>query len=509
VKGRIMESAIRPLEEVQIRLLRQAEADTFSGVTARRLVMTVGLILSDSAALLLSGWGAVKIRAIMGEFPVLRSLSLSPYFNQDHYPRLIPLLLLFHLMYASRRLYPTIGLNRVDELRLLTISTTLVATLYATILFLFQQGLAYSRVVFALFWMLSLLLVPTARVLGRKILVRLSLWGVPAGIVGGGQRTDWAVNFLASHRNLGLRPVIVFDGNSQADREIANAGRVDFAFLDHPCSKLLLKRLDTLIVVQAETSTKVLSYLVSEVNHSLPRIMIMPDLPQVGSIWVRPVDLGGVLGLKIRNNLASHWQRFLKRSLDLALGLLLALAALPLLLLIAAAIELDSRGPIFYGQKRIGYNGRPFTCWKFRTMVCGAEESLQTYLKLHPSARVEWESAHKLKGDPRITWGGKLLRKLSLDELPQLWNVLKGDMSLVGPRPIIPAEFCHYEEAFALYSSVRPGITGLWQVSGRNDVGYQTRVSLDSYYVRNWSVWLDLYILARTPIAVISHQGAY
>jgi lipopolysaccharide/colanic/teichoic acid biosynthesis glycosyltransferase len=142
-------------------------------------------------------------------------------------------------------------------------------------------------------------------------------------------------------------------------------------------------------------------------------------------------------------------------------------------------------------------------------MVKDADERLQTCLILHAELREEWDTSQKLKDDPRITRVGKLLRKFSLDELPQLWNVLKGEMSLVGPRPIVDAETNHYGDGLGLYESVRPGMTGLWQVSGRNDIGYSTRVSLDSYYVRNWSVWLDLYILARTPIAVFSRDGAY
>jgi Undecaprenyl-phosphate galactose phosphotransferase WbaP len=417
--------------------------------------------------------------------------------------------MIFILVYASRRLYPTIGLNRVDEMRLLTISTSLVVTLYATILFLLQQGLVYSRFVFALFWVLAILLVPISRVIMRRLLARLSLWGVPVGIVGSGPKTSWTAAFLASHPNLGFLPAILFDGAGEFDEDEKEPARVDLGILEHARSKALLKNIDTLVVIQDETPEHILASLVSEVNRSLPRIVMMPDLPQVSSIWVRPIDLGGVLALKIRSNLANPWQGFLKRTLDLALGLLLMLIALPVMALIAAAIKLDSRGSLFYSHRRIGYAGRYFKCRKFRTMVKDADERLQTYLILHAELREEWDTSQKLKDDPRITRVGKLLRKFSLDELPQLWNVLKGEMSLVGPRPIVDAETNHYGDGLGLYESVRPGMTGLWQVSGRNDIGYSTRVSLDSYYVRNWSVWLDLYILARTPIAVFSRDGAY
>jgi Undecaprenyl-phosphate galactose phosphotransferase WbaP len=183
-------------------------------------------------------------------------------------------------------------------------------------------------------------------------------------------------------------------------------------------------------------------------------------------------------------------------------------AGFPLWLMIAAAIKLDSRGQVFYGHRRL-HGSEDFTAWKFRTMVPNADSVLERYLHENPEMREEWERDHKLKSDPRITRVGSLLRTTSMDEIPQLWNVLKGDMSLIGPRPIVEAEAEKYGKRFGLYERVKPGLTGLWQVSGRNDTTYQERVYLDSYYVRHWSVWLDLYILARTVGVVFSRSGAY
>jgi Undecaprenyl-phosphate galactose phosphotransferase WbaP len=183
--------------------------------------------------------------------------------------------------------------------------------------------------------------------------------------------------------------------------------------------------------------------------------------------------------------------------------------ALPLFVLISVAIKLSSPGPIFYGQLRIGRGSRHFRAWKFRTMVAGADRVLRDHLEADPELRQEWEHDHKLKDDPRVTWIGRFLRKTSLDELPQLFNVMVGQMSLVGPRPIVDAEIDKYGETFELYKEVSPGITGLWQVSGRNNTTYQERVDLDSYYVRNWSPWLDLYILMRTIKVVLRREGAY
>jgi Undecaprenyl-phosphate galactose phosphotransferase WbaP len=179
------------------------------------------------------------------------------------------------------------------------------------------------------------------------------------------------------------------------------------------------------------------------------------------------------------------------------------------LAIIFAAIRLSSRGPVFYGQTRIGRNNSTFTAWKFRSMFANADEVLLSQLEKNPKLRSEWERDHKLKNDPRITPVGRLLRKTSLDELPQLWNVFRGDMSLVGPRPIVAAEIARYSDVFEAYKSVRPGITGMWQVSGRNNTTYLERIRFDEYYVRNWSVWLDLYILVRTFKTVLFGEGAY
>jgi len=180
----------------------------------------------------------------------------------------------------------------------------------------------------------------------------------------------------------------------------------------------------------------------------------------------------------------------------------------PLLFLIAVLIKLDSPGPMLYKQMRLGTDGNHFFCWKFRTMRTDAGQVLTELLQDNPDLRAEWEKEHKLHDDPRITRVGRFLRKSSLDELPQLWNVLVGEMSLVGPRPIVDAEVSRYRDAYELYRRVKPGMSGLWQVGGRSETSYKERVEMDTYYVRNWSVWLDLVILARTVGAVLYRHGA-
>jgi undecaprenyl-phosphate galactose phosphotransferase/exopolysaccharide production protein ExoY len=198
-----------------------------------------------------------------------------------------------------------------------------------------------------------------------------------------------------------------------------------------------------------------------------------------------------------------------KRLFDVLFAACALLTFLPILAACAIATKAESAGPLFFRQRRLGTNGVPFEILKFRTMVPDAEAVLSAYLALDPTARAEWEADRKLKKDPRITRAGAIMRKFSLDELPQFWNVLKGEMSIVGPRPIVQAEVQYYGDRFGSYAAVRPGITGLWQVSGRNDVSYPNRVALDCKYVRFWSLQMDLGILARTVSTVLRASGAY
>ena len=199
--------------------------------------------------------------------------------------------------------------------------------------------------------------------------------------------------------------------------------------------------------------------------------------------------------------------KIIKRVIDIIGSLALLVLFSPLFLVVALMVSLDG-GPVFYRHKRIGRDGKPFGCLKFRTMILGAEACLNEYLSYHPEQRREWEQDQKLAFDPRVTAIGNVLRRLSLDELPQLVNVLVGEMSLVGPRPVTEGELKHYGAAASAYLAVRLGLTGPWQVSGRNDVSYATRVAMDEAYVRNFSLWNDIVILLRTPGVVLSKKGA-
>jgi len=200
------------------------------------------------------------------------------------------------------------------------------------------------------------------------------------------------------------------------------------------------------------------------------------------------------------------YRRAGKRVLDLAIAIPALVVSAPLIAVLLIVVALDGGKPLF-GHRRVGRDGRMFSCFKIRTMVPDAAERLAELLRTDPMARAEWEATQKLVDDPRITRLGRILRKTSLDELPQLWNVIRGDMSIVGPRPVVEDELRHYGRRVAAYKSVRPGLTGLWQVSGRNDVSYSTRVALDARYVRSHTLPRDLAIILLTPMIMLRPTG--
>jgi Undecaprenyl-phosphate galactose phosphotransferase WbaP len=265
----------------------------------------------------------------------------------------------------------------------------------------------------------------------------------------------------------------------------------------------------TAIVVTPELPAAIQDSIARGEHQGFSNIITISQQFNTRNSGLMPLDFGGVLGLEERHyelNQLENWQVHI---FDLLLIFLSLPLLIPLLLMISIAIKLDSNGTALYRQTRIGKGAKVFKVLKFRTMVKDADKVLAKYLEENPKLLAEWNTDQKLKDDPRITRIGKILRKTSLDELPQLWNVVKGEMSLVGPRPIVADEIDRYRDRFRYYIQVPPGISGLWQVSGRNDIGYDERVSLDEYYVRNRSIWMNLHIIIRTIIAVIRRQGAY
>ncbi|MCR6660101.1 MAG: sugar transferase [Asticcacaulis sp.] len=212
---------------------------------------------------------------------------------------------------------------------------------------------------------------------------------------------------------------------------------------------------------------------------------------------------------RIFQTVRRHSSDGLIRLLDIVISLFALIFFAPVLVMVGLMVKAQDGGSVFYGQTRIGLGGRDFTCFKFRSMLTDSEVRLKNLLATDAAARAEWIRDHKLKNDPRITGFGRFIRKTSLDEFPQLWNVLKGDMSLVGPRPIVQDEICKYGRTFVRYASVKPGITGLWQVSGRNNVSYHRRVAMDRLFCRRRNVALYLYILIATVPSILAQRGSY
>src|SRR5690606_31750190 len=271
----------------------------------------------------------------------------------------------------------------------------------------------------------------------------------------------------------------------------------------------VLQEWDVRAIVLPEYDREQLKDLIQLCEESYAEIFVIPDVAALLEGAVEVERMGNIPILKVRPVRIFGWQGKLKRLMDVVVAAMALVVLVPVFVLIAVGIRLDSQGPVLFRHKRLGLAGRPFFVLKFRTMVPDAAQRLQRYLEENPTARAEFAAEYKLRDDPRVTRLGKFLRRTSLDELPQLWNVLVGEMSLVGPRPIVPEELSKYGDYGRYLLRVPPGMTGLWQVNGRNDLSYDERIRLDMYYIHNWSLWLDLVILVRTIPAVLARRGAY
>lgn len=463
--------------------------------------MYAGLLLSDLISLSISlGLGLLFRQYFLGPVPTL-----------DVYFSILPILLIVTiLIYAFQGLYISGGTNPVDELRSLSKGSSLAFLLLSAFTFLTQTSLNYSRFIFSLTWLFSLFFVPAFRWGLRKLATNLNIWGKPVIIIGNGKTTKELVAFLSRNSHIGWHPIAMI-GNQSNDGSFEKNKTPFYNANSIPQLSNYIEffKTDTVIVVQSEVSQLWIEKMIQPSHQHLRKIIMISSFEGVNNINVKAHDIAGTLGLEIKQNLLGSGGRVAKRIIDICLVLFGGLIVSPILGLIAVFIKLDSKGSIFYSQSRVGYQGKPIQVWKFRTMVKNADQILEDFLNQNPELRSEWDDDYKLKSDPRITRVGHILRKLSLDEIPQIWNVLKGEMSLIGPRPIVSEEIERYGDTFELYKYVLPGLTGLWQVSGRNNTSYERRVNLDGYYVQNWSMWLDIYILIKTLWVVISRDGAY
>jgi len=480
-------------------MIEQETSVRNSRVLVRSVPHRSVLVLLGSDLIMLAGSLAVA---------VWFRYSLDDTLLWEKYVTLWPVLLLFPFAYALAGLYG-VGIVPPEELRRLSYSTSLVFTVLGGATFVFKVEDQYSRGIFGLAWGLALVLVPLGRALARELWARKPWWGTAVVIFGAGKTGEAIVQTLVRNPGLGLKPTAVLDDDPvKHGKEIEGIRVVGGLERAEEFARQGVRY--ALIAMPGLPRERLLSVL-EQHGAYFPNVILIPDLFELPSLWVTSRDLGGVLGLEVRKNLHLRRNRILKRVLDYLLGVPLFLFALPLIAFFALWIKAVSPGPALYVHERIGYKGRRIRVLKLRTMYPDADVRLREYLEGKPEAKIEWERYFKLKNDPRVLPGvGKFLRWSSLDELPQFLNVFKGEMSLVGPRPVTEEELTHYYGKTAeLYLMVRPGLTGLWQVSGRNDVSYEGRVVLDRYYIQNWSIWLDIHILARTIWVVLIRKGAY
>ncbi|CAI0865920.1 MULTISPECIES: undecaprenyl-phosphate galactose phosphotransferase WbaP [Serratia] len=366
----------------------------------------------------------------------------------------------------------------------------------------------FSRYVWILTWTLALILVPLARAITKRLLNKFGMWQKHTIIIGSGKNACDAYAALQSEEVLGFAICGFFSSGKQCEKELLGKPVI--------CDeKELWQQSDpetTQFIVALEFDEHALrdEWLKKLAKHHCRSVSVIPTL--------RGVPLYGtdmsfifsheVMILRVSNSLAKRTSRFLKRAFDIVGSASIILLLSPILGILAYLVSKDG-GKAIYGHERVGRDGNKFKCLKFRSMVMNSQEVLQQLLENDPEARAEWDKDFKLKNDPRITKVGKFIRKTSLDELPQLFNVLKGEMSLVGPRPVIEKELERYAGDVDYYLMAKPGMTGLWQVSGRNDVDYDTRVYFDAWYVKNWSLWNDIAILFKTINVVLKRDGAY
>lgn len=401
------------------------------------------------------------------------------------------------------RIVPSWGLGAVEEFRRIQLLLITVFAMAGVAVFLRRGTLVSSRIVYLVSYLFSAALIPLARIPVKKFLVTRGCWGCPVAIYGSPEQAELVIESFRSEPLLGYVPHAVFTDSRSPGDQIAGVPVLGglSGFSPDASAAVVPVRLVEELSASGQFDKTLSGY---------RRVVVLPELREDVFLWALPRTLGSLIGLEITSNLLNPFARLLKRGIDLVLTLLTAPLWIPLMAFVALLIALIDRQNPFFIQHRIGKGGQIFRPFKFRTMVGNADAILEQALLDSPALKEEWARTCKLRNDPRVTPLGRLLRRTSLDELPQLFNVLAGQMSLVGPRPL---PVYHHEQlaesARAPRSRVRPGLTGLWQVSGRSDSGNAGMEKWDTYYVRNWSVWLDIIILARTFSAVIRGKGAY
>ncbi|MGI8958241.1 MAG: exopolysaccharide biosynthesis polyprenyl glycosylphosphotransferase [Bryobacteraceae bacterium] len=434
-------------------------------------------------------------------FKTLFPISLGP----PQYIGLAIGVLTLPLAYASVGLYPGYGMGAVQRLRGRVYTTFLVFVVLLAWNYTFEDRL-WSRGVLCCTAVFALVLPPLLQSFSRRILIRYGVCGLPVVILGAGKTGSLVVKKLKEDQDLGLSPIRILDDDRDKWGTVIHGIPVSGPLASVTEYEGLAK---VAVIAIPEMDRGRLADLVQHL--SFASVIVVPNLNGLQTLWITSRDLGGVLGLELKKNLLVPKNRFLKRMLDCAIAAPALLISAPLIAICAVWVKAASPGPVLFRQEREGEDGKRITVWKLRTMYPDSERVLANYLQANPAEKVNWLRHYKLKKDPRVVSRvGWFLRHSSLDELPQLWNVLRGDMSLVGPRPFPYYHLSNFSNSFRdLRTSVTPGLTGLWQVSERSDGDLIVQEAEDTYYIRNWSLWLDIYILLCTVRTVLLPRGAY
>jgi len=446
-------------------------------------VVSLILIISDTAILL----GVFRLAVL------IRNL-LTPLLGRQWNLWLIVLPLvqmgiLFGIsVFIVEGLYPGYGMTAVKELERMSKSVTMVFFFLVIISFLISpyKGLPRSFLLFS--WILALVILPISHFLIRNIISRFSWYGTEVVIFGENEKAMQIADSLKRVRRLGWRPKLILPLEA-INNELKDEDRFDVAIFIPPPG-----------LANEEYTHKL--------NKDFRKVILIGQTGGLGSVWVKPHDLDGRLGLEFHYNLFDGYARGIKRLMDFGMGVIISIMLIPIIAILSLLIFLDSPGPVFFKQERLGKGYKRFNIIKFRTMAVDAEQKLFDLLENDPVAKAEYQEHHKLANDPRLTRVGKWLRRFSLDELPQFVHVLGGSMSMIGPRAYMPSELDDIGDYAPIILRIQPGLTGWWQIMGRHQTTFKQRLLMDEYYISNWSLWMDVYILLKTVWVVLSGRGA-
>lgn len=424
----------------------------------------------------------------------------------------IPLIFIFVM--AFERLY-SVRYPFWEEIKVIIKSTTIS---FLFVFFLVSVRHVFgkiSRLTFVLLWLFLSIILPFVRYWGKRLLFKINIWKENVLVLGAGESAVNTVIGLTNEKQLGYNVVGFLDDIEEklhSDIEICGKKYKIYGKIKNFTKFISFLDISTVIIALPDLSREELAVLTSNVQKYSKTVMLVPDLAGIAQIntELHYLFMQKTFLLKIKNNLKALANRLTKTIFDIVVSILLLPFLLPVIAVIAILIRLDSRGPAFIIQDRMGKNNKIFKCFKFRTMYVDSDKILDSYFINNPAALRDWRKYKKLKDfDPRVTKMGKFLRGTSLDELPQIFNVLRGEMSLVGPRPYLPREKEEIMDFIDTILITKPGITGLWQISGRNELIFEERLKLDTWYIQNWSLWLDMIIIFSTLEVVFKRKGAY